>query len=128
MRVEMNLALITAEALKLADKQCKTIAINLEREARRMIQKGPKTGRIYMKGKKGNIPHQASAPGEAPATDTGNLARNINAIHIGTAHYRVVSSAEYANIEFGRRRVAPRPYMRPAAQKVARETGAKYSG
>ena len=127
-QINIDLNAIEAKALQLADKKCRDVAIRIQREARRMVQEGPKTGRIYMKGKKSNIPHQASAPGEAPATDTGNLVRGINFVHIGVAHWRIISSAEYANIEFGRARVRPRPYMRPSAKKIAEQTGAKYSG
>lgn len=52
------------------------------------IANGPKTGRVYTQrvatGPNGGIffygsrpPHQASAPGEYPAADTGNLMRSI---------------------------------------------------
>ena len=128
MQINIDMNAINAKALQIADKKCRDIAIRIQREARRMIHEGPKTGKIYMKGKNEDRPHQASAPGEAPATDTGNLARNINFVHIKDGHYRVISSAEYSALEFGRGRIKARPYMRPSAKKVADETGAKYSG
>lgn len=153
MQINIDVKAIEAKALQIADRKCRTIAIKIQAEARRMIHEGPKTGKIYMVGKNEDRPHQASAPGEAPATDTGNLARHIDFVHIGVAHWRVISSAEYADLEFGRtvrnkpkkskgggveneaktrefgtHRIAPRPYMRPSAKKVADETGAKYSG
>lgn len=128
MQINIDMNAIEAQALKLADKRCGDIAKLIMKEARRMVNEGPKTGRVYMKGKNADRPHQASAPGEAPATDTGNLAHGINFAHIGVAHWRVMSAAPYANLEFGRARVRPRPYMRPSAKKIAQQTGAKYSG
>ena len=38
------------------------------------IQRGSKSGKVYTRG---NISHQASAPGEAPATDAGGLIRGF---------------------------------------------------
>ena len=38
------------------------------------ILTGPRTGRIY---RRGGVVHQASAPGEAPASDTGELRQSI---------------------------------------------------
>ena len=40
------------------------------------IQRGPNSGRIYEKYRPRRT-HQASAPGQAPATDTGNLIGSI---------------------------------------------------
>ncbi len=45
-------------------------ALDVMNEGNRSILKGPKTGRVYKRGK---VSHRASAPGEAPATDLGNL-------------------------------------------------------
>jgi len=45
-------------------------------EAIKSIQSGPKSGRIYEKYNPRRT-HKASAPGQAPASDTGNLVRNI---------------------------------------------------
>jgi len=67
--------------------------------------------------------HKASAPGEPPAADTGNLRRswqtgfgNPNRTK-GDSKFilRVGSSVEYARrLEFGDGTVAPRPYIRPS--------------
>lgn len=73
---------------------------------------------------KPRVPHQASAPGEPPARDTGRLAASVSA---STAHLpdgaelSVGSSLDYAvYTEFGtgpslfrQSYVAPRPWMRP---------------
>lgn len=76
---------------------------------------GSRSGRIYRRGIHGTIVHQASAPGEPPATDTGNLAHSIGARMIGRTEGEVTVSAEYAAVlELGGVHMAPRPYFAPA--------------
>ena len=61
--------------------------------------------------------HRASAPGEAPATDTGNLANSIYSRMLGGAEGEIGSTAEYAaGLEFGGAHVAPRPSLGPAVK------------
>lgn len=83
-------------------------------DAVRSVQRGPKTGEIYGR-------HQASAPGEAPATDTGNLASNILVDIIPGSvdiEAKVISRAPYSiALEFGTKNMEPRPFMRPAFEK-----------
>lgn len=84
------------------------------------IMQPPKSGRIY---KRNTVTHQASAPGESPATDTGRLAGSI------TTHYDVAKLTGYVNVatgyaqalEFGTPRVAPRPYARVSLAEKAEE-------
>ena len=99
------------------------------------ILHGPKTGRVYthhmemeggklVQGKKRSAPHQASAPGEAPASDTGHLVGNITVdqsrapdLDVG-----VQSLATHSEeLEFGRRSgpypMEARPFMRPAFER-----------
>ena len=89
--------------------------LDLEGEIKRTLSQ-PGTGRIYGR-------HQASAPGDPPAVDTGRLRNSI-------AHTRpqwngwevsaeVGTNVEYAAaLEFGTSRILPRPYMRPALEKA----------
>lgn len=68
----------------------------IRNEAVRGIMKGPKSGRIYPRGKK---VHQASKAGEYPAADTGNLAKSIQQRHTQTTlgpAVDVEASASYA--------------------------------
>lgn len=62
--------------------------------------------------------HQASAPGEAPAIDTGNLANSIQVDLHGLSAV-IGTNAEYAEaLEFGTVRMAPRPFLAPAMAKA----------
>ncbi len=77
------------------------------------IISGPKTGEIYYRR---GVAHQASAPGEPPANDLGNLANSIN-LRIDQPRMVVFvnASAKYAPaLEYGTRKMAARPYLRPA--------------
>ena len=63
--------------------------------------------------------HVASAPGEPPNRDTGTLQANLEALSTGALKAEVRSSAPYAAaLEFGTSRMAARPYMRPARDKM----------
>lgn len=75
------------------------------------IQQPPKTGRIY---KRNTVEHQASAPGESPASDTGRLAQSITTTYdpATITGYVNVATEYAAALEFGTPRVASRPYAR----------------
>ena len=77
------------------------------------ILSGEKSGRVYQRR---GVTHQASAPGQAPATDTGKLLNSISVIpDIPRVQARVNAAAKYAAaLEFGTQRIEPRPFMRPA--------------
>lgn len=62
--------------------------------------------------------HRASAAGEAPAIDTGNLANSIQTRKTGQGSAVVEVGAEYGlPLELGTRKMAARPFMRPAADR-----------
>lgn len=78
-----------------------------------LITNGPKTGRIY---RRRGVEHQASAPGQPPATDTGRLVNSITTDYkaaklMGTVTAR---TAYAAYLEYGTEKMAPRPFARPA--------------
>lgn len=94
------------------------IAWRILREAVVSIQTGRKSGRLYRRGK--NRWHRASAPGEAPATDTGLLASSGYQKQVGPLLREVGFTADYAPyLEFGTGRIAPRPFLRPAVARWA---------
>lgn len=82
-------------------------------EAVRLILSPPKTGRIY---RRKGAEHQASAPGEAPANDTGRLAGSIDAKYEPEKLTGIIGAhTDYAAyLEYGTSKMEPRPYMRPA--------------
>ena len=102
-----------------ADKALEDIvrgtAQNVRSHAIKSLQRGPKTGVTYEKYKPIRT-HKASAPGEAPATDTGSLARSLKA-NIEGKSAEVVADTEYAAwLEFGTQDIEPRPFMTPAVE------------
>lgn len=111
-------AKIGAQMMASIDDVVATSAEAILTDAKLSIANPPKTGRTYRHGK---VTHQASAQGEPPAWDTGNLANASQVRRVGAADYQVVFSARYARaLEFGYpvRALAARPFLRPA---VARE-------
>jgi HK97 gp10 family phage protein len=99
-------------------KRLKASANLVRNEAIRSILKGPATGRIY---KRRSVTHQASAPGEAPMSDTGTLARSVYIDDRTTSRTNlriaVVAGSRYARwLEYGTRKMRPRPFMSPALQ------------
>ena len=109
-------------------------------QAKDSITDGPKTGRIYgaetevsFRSRDKDVSfvahrgrelgddkvHQASAPGEAPANDTGALASGINVEMEGDLTAAIIVPAEQgAALEFGRidGTIAPRPFLGPALE------------
>ena len=86
------------------------------------INSGAKTGRAYPRGRKVHI---ASAEGEAPAKDTGNLSSGItfkvteqkDSI-VGTVMTNTFGLSDYGvHLEFGTVNMRPRPFMQPALEK-----------
>ncbi|MGE4043317.1 MAG: HK97-gp10 family putative phage morphogenesis protein [Acetobacteraceae bacterium] len=100
--------------------------LKVEEKAKKAIMNGPKTGRVYRKGKKGRILHQASAPGEAPANDTGRLVNSIHTEAKGDGSVVTVSAGsgvvDYAAaLEFGTSKMAARPFFNPALEQAKPE-------
>lgn len=92
-------------------------ALEVEKDAKASMS-GGKSGRVYLR--KGRS-HQASAPGQAPAIDTGNLVNSIQAKRTGMGSAEVSANAEYAAaLEFGsiKRNLAMRPFFKPAAERA----------
>lgn len=128
-------------------------AMLIQGRARTRILKGPKTGRIYgtvanvtkhaeaqksgnaaQKRKAGGKVHIASAKGQAPANETGNLARSIKvvkAVQRGNKwEAKVIADAPYAAaLEFGTRGagrsrrvvIEERPFLRPSVAESMEE-------
>jgi len=86
-------------------------------EAIKSIQSGPKSGRIYEKYNPRRT-HKASAPGQAPASDTGNLVRNIVVKQENPDLVKVESNATYSSfLEFGTSKMLASPFLFPATER-----------
>lgn len=93
------------------------LAQDCEANAKRNME-GIRTGRVYMRG---SVMHQASAPGEMPAVDTGYLKNSITAIREGRLRWVVAVGAEYGIwLEYGTENMAARPFMLPAIRETVR--------
>jgi HK97 gp10 family phage protein len=107
---------IGASMAREIDGVCHNTALDIQARAQLAIQNPPKSGRIY---KRGNVLHQASAPGEAPATDIGLLVNSAYTKKAADSDYETGFTAEYAAaLEFGTAKMQPRPYLRPAVEAV----------
>ena len=86
-------------------------------EAIKDIQTGAKSGRIYEKYNPRRT-HRASAPGQSPASDTGNLVRNIIVRQVDIDNVAVESNATYSSfLEFGTSKMLARPFLFPATER-----------
>jgi hypothetical protein len=106
-----------ADAEAEASKAVQATALEIRGDIVKRYQRGPKTGREYTRG---NVTHRASAPGEAPATDTGRLASATEYSMTGKLSAEVNNSVIYGPmLEFGTQSIEPRPAWRPAVQEAA---------
>lgn len=113
-------------------------------ERAKLSMAGPKSGRLYRRGrigrkmsagyaglksyktKKGSLmaivgykTHRASAPGQAPAMDTGALVNSLSITMVGPTSGMIFSNLRYAAaLEFGssKRGLLPRPFLTPALE------------
>ena len=93
-------------------------ATTVEGTAKESIVSGNPTGRTYVRG---GISHTASAAGQPPAQDQGQLAQNITTkvTTNGTQVIgQIIASAPHApHLEFGTSTIEPRPFMQPALER-----------
>ena len=115
-RIHKASARVREEVAKEITKGLFVSAKRVEKEAKKSILSGKKSGREYTRG---SVTHRASAPGQAPASDTGRLANSINGDlepRKGSAFVRV--AAKYGKpLEFGTSKFAARPFLFPALEK-----------
>lgn len=94
-------------------------AAGMEADVKLKIAQGPATGRVYTRR---SVSHQASSPGEAPASDTGVLLGSIYHEKDTDLTYSIGSRVDYAAfLEYGTTRMLPRPVWVPTAERVRGE-------
>lgn len=102
------------------EKGMKDVGVEVTNAVRKLLST-PGTGRVYRR--RGGRTHRASAPGQPPAVDTGKLRASYGwntgkdpqgfFVDVGT-------SLKYAPmLEYGTRRMKPRPALRPAVEQVS---------
>jgi hypothetical protein len=97
----------------------KATALEAVTDVRKAIQGPPKTGREYARGVNNDKVHRASAPGEAPATDSGGLVISIYNENRGKYAKAIGSRLDYAYyLEFGTFKMAKRPSWIPAVERA----------
>lgn len=105
--------------LDLIDQMLEKMAVDTEKEMRKSIANGPKSGRIY---KRKGVSHVASSPGQPPANDTGNLASSISIKKPRKGLVELIIGALYAQpLEFGTSRMKARPFIIPALLKASKK-------
>ena len=98
-------------------------ALEVRRDVIKRHKQGPKTGRMYRRGSRN---HQASAPGEAPAIDTGTLVSSVYFTQPKRHEAVVGSRLAYAFwLEFGSQVTDARPSWLPAVEKARPQFTAK---
>jgi HK97 gp10 family phage protein len=98
------------------DQAVQATGLEVLSDIKKRIQRGPKTGRAYLRG---TVSHRASAPGEAPATDTGTLVSSIGYRKVSLMTAEVESRLDYATfLEFGTVNMDPRPSWTPAVEEA----------
>lgn len=86
--------------------------VELDAYAKQKIQGGSRSGRVY---RRRTVTHRASAPGEFPKTDRGQLVASLFFRVAGNklSAYFGTKLAYGRYLEFGTSRMAARPWLRP---------------
>lgn len=118
--VQKNLTKLTDVAKeKIKHAVFKSVA-DVEKDMKLSLTQGNKSGRVYQRYNPRRT-HTASAPGEAPASDTGflhnNISRKIDPDGLG-GEVGTSIRVKYAKmLEFGTSKMQPRPFLFPALEK-----------
>lgn len=105
-----HLDLIRQRLGSLAEAEVRSAAFAIEAAIKNEMSK-PKSGQTYGT-------HQASAPGEAPAVDTGAYSNDVRAQVQGSRAIVGTNQEQAAILEYGGETIAARPVWRKAAKMV----------
>ena len=124
MPATIKLKLNTTELFRSLDQGAPKKMLEATNEVRNTVLEtlsGPRSGRTYYVPNTKKT-YTASAPGEPPAVVTRDLRGSIQASIEGTGRSvlgKVKASAKHAlPLEFGTRRMAARPFMKPSFDKA----------
>jgi HK97 gp10 family phage protein len=94
------------------------IGLGMLSTAKQKIQRGSKSGTTYQKYGPRRT-HRSSAPGEAPATDTGGLVNSgFQEMDEGALEVQIGFAKFYAAfLEYGTRIMAKRPFLLPTVEE-----------
>jgi HK97 gp10 family phage protein len=102
-----------------ARRAIQTTAQKVRSDAIKSISREQSTGIVYQKSNP-NRTHVASAPGDPPNTDTGELVRSIIVVNQGQSSKVGTELDKGAWLEFGTVDMAPRPWLMPALRSNER--------
>jgi HK97 gp10 family phage protein len=114
----VNLRINKAEFLKLLDDAnaiTEEAADKMVENMKTSILSGAKSGRQYYKN---GARHTASAPGQSPANQTGDLVKSIKVSKSKNKATISISKNYAVFLEFGTSKMRPRPFILPAFQKT----------
>lgn len=112
-KLESNIAQFTRQLRTRSEKLVAKTALGIETKIKTEMA-AAKSGREY-----GG--HVASAPGEAPAIDTGELINSIQTDINGLSATVGTNQEKAAHLEFGTAHIAARPFMEPAFEEAKPE-------
>jgi hypothetical protein len=133
MNVKWDIESIKRDMKEKAREGVTQVAEWIRKEAVRRIEDPPKTGRWYVgfPYRVGLPPHRASAPGESPADDFGNLKRS-GRVEVESSRLQASVSfggdaVDYAaDLEFGsfgtETTIEARPFLRPSVAEARKVT------
>lgn len=108
---------VTDEMRRKASRVLEAAARDTATRVRKKLLHGTRSGEVY-RVPNTNASYRASAPGEAPAPRTGDLANSYTFEVEGHTRSLVGSPLPQARLEFGWGTAAPRPHLRPAQQET----------
>jgi HK97 gp10 family phage protein len=116
-KLSKQLDLLDPYAREMFRRGLNAAAMQIHSEAKKSISEHRSIGRVYFRG---TVAHTASAPGNPPNQDTGNLNNQIKfEVDKETLTARVGTNLMYGKaLEDGTSKMKPRPWLRPAYLKV----------
>jgi hypothetical protein len=115
-RLQSELLALASDVKNAVEGVVMETAANLEADIKLRHRSGGRTGKTYFRG---TVSHTASAPGEAPAVDVGDLLGSIYHEKVSKLSAVVGSRLEKSfYLEEGTTRIQPRPMWTPAAEAI----------